>query len=221
MQRLLFFISCVLLLCTCRKDEYETAYKPIDKEYYNTQTGHYSIYLVNEIVYDDFTQKSDTFNYQLREQNESIFKDNLGREAMRIDRHVRASDTSPWVYKNTWYAVSDKAMVERVEENKRLIKLSFPISNEAVWNANTLNTDNANNVFYGLIHERYKIDAFSFDSVISVKGTPKFNSTSERFFEEVYAKHLGLVYRNQVQVDKAGQVMRGFKIRYRLYKHGF
>jgi hypothetical protein len=210
------------MLCNCRKDEYETFRQTVGKEYFNSKIGHFSIYLVNEIIYDDFTNTSDTFNYQLREMNESVFKDNLNREAFRIDRHMRMSDTSAWIYVNTWYAALDTKMMERVEENKRLIKLSFPISNDAVWNANSLNTDNANNVFYGLMHQKYKLDAFSFDSVVSVKSTPRINSTSERIFEEVYAKHIGLVYKYHVHVDKAaGPVIRGFKIRYKLYKHGF
>ncbi len=211
----------MLVLVNCRKDEYDTVHKPVGKEYFNGNTGHYAIYLVNEIIFNDFNNTSDTLNYQLRELNESVFKDNLGRPAVRIDRHVRASDTSSWTYLNTWYAVLDQAMLERVEENKRLVKLSFPISNEAVWNANAYNADNANNVFYGLMHQRYQINTFSFDSAVSVKNTPRINSTTERVFEEVYAKHVGLVYKNHVHVDKSpGPVLRGFKIKYRLYKHG-
>jgi hypothetical protein len=213
-------ISCIFLLCTCKKDEYDTFYKPIDKQYFNTRIGAYVIYNVNEIVFDDFNNTSDTLNYQLRELNESVFTDNLNREAIRIDRHVRNSDSTPWKYVNTWYAVSDPRMVERVEENKRLVKLSFPITNDAVWNENALNTDNANNVFYGMMHETYKLDAFSFDSVISVRGTPRFTSTSERFFEEIYAKNIGLVYKYHVQVDNIGVVRRGFKIKYKLSAHG-
>jgi hypothetical protein len=219
MYKSLIFILTVLSLCACRKDEYEI-YRPSDKQYINTKVGAFSIYLVNEIQFNDFNNTSDTLEYQLRELNESIFTDNLGRDAVRIDRHVRSSDTAGWVYRNTWYAVSAPAMVERVEDNKRLVKLSFPISLEAVWNANSLNSDNANNVFYGLMHEKYKIGTFSFDSTVSVKNTPRITSTSERVFEEVYAKNIGLVYKNHVQVDKAGTVRRGFKIKYQIYKHG-
>jgi hypothetical protein len=184
-------------------------------------TGISNIYQVNEIIFNDFTNTSDTFNYQLREFNESVFTDNLGRRAMRIDRHTRKSDTSDWKYLNTWYAVVNPEMVERVEDNKRLIKLSFPISNDAVWNANSLNTDNPNNVFYGLMHQSYKLDTFSFDSAVSVRSTPRLNSSTERAFEEVYAKNIGLVYKNHVQVDRSGSVRRGFKLKYRLIKYGF
>jgi hypothetical protein len=221
LSRVLIAISILLSLCTCRKDEYDTSYRPIDKQYFNFKVGAYFIYNVDEIKFDDFTNTSDTLHYQLRELNESVFKDNLGRDAIRVDRHTRSSDTSVWKYLNTWYAVQDPEMVERVEENKRFIKLSFPISNDAVWNANSLNTDNANNVFYGWMHQRYKLDTFVFDSAINVKSTPRTTSTSERAFEEVYAKHVGLVYKYQVQVDKAGTLFRGYKLKYRLYQYGF
>lgn len=219
MRLLVLYIFICLLIAGCKKDEYELNYNSFDRMYFNQKLSAYSIYDVEEIIYDDFSNSVDTFYYQLKEHNESVFSDNLGRKAMRIDRYRSDGDTNVWTYLNTWYAVSDSLMVERVEDNKRLIKLSFPITNEAVWNSNALNMDNINNVFYGLRHQKYKLDAFQFDSAVSVESNTIINSFRERAFKEVYAKNIGLVYKYYVYIDKVGNQMRGVRLVYRLKKH--
>ena len=220
MKRTALYISIVLVFNACKKDEFELRYKPVDKQYFSSQIGAYSIYKVHEIIFDDFTNTVDTTDYQVMEVNESHFRDNLDRDAIRIDRYRRPDDSTAWTYMNTWYAVVNNSMAERVEDNKRLVKLSFPISAEATWNANTFNTDNANNVFYVLMHDKYKMDNFKFDSVVSVESTTRINLTVERVFKEVYAKGIGLVYKNHVNTDSGGGLKRGFKITYTLYKYG-
>lgn len=220
MRHLVFYISLVLVFNACKKDEFELHYQTVDKQYFSSLIGAYSIYDVHEVIYDDFTNTVDTFDYQVMEFNESHFRDNLDRDAIRVDRYRRPDDTTAWTYLNTWYAVVGSQMVERVEDNKRLVKLSFPISAEAAWNANSFNTDNANNVFYVLMHDKYKLDNFKFDSVVSVESTSRINLTVERVFKEVYAKGIGLVFRHHVNTDSGGGLKRGFNITYTLYKYG-
>lgn len=178
-----------------------------------------NVYKVNEIVFDDFTNTSDTFNYQILEKNDTFFKDNLGRRAIKIDRYKRLSDTSLWKYLNSWYAVKASDMVERIEDNKRLVKLSFPVTEEAVWNSNAFNMDNANTVFYGFINQKYNLDTFRFKSALSVESTNINNENRERSFREIYVRGIGLVFKNQVMIDKFGTQIRGFKIKYQLIRH--
>ena len=219
MKSFLLYSAIALTLIACRKDESEQGRRSADKQYFNQQAGAYSVFNVIEVVYDDFANTIDTLEYQLMELNESVFKDNLGRQAMRIERYKRNSDTSDWNYINTWYSVSDEQMAERVEDNKRFIKLSFPISIDAVWNANSLNMDNVNNVYYGMLHRTFKQDTFTFDSVVSVESASVNNAFRERAYKEIYAKNIGLVYRNFVYIDKLGLLLRGSRIRYQLIRH--
>lgn len=151
--------------------------------------------------------------------NESVFKDNLNRDAIRIDRYRRQSDTSNWQYINTWYSVLDNTMAERIENNKRIIKLSFPVSIDAVWNLNAYNSDNAVNVFYGLINQQFNLDTFKFKNAVSVVSANINDNFKERSFREVYVKQIGLVFKNHVSIEKNGSQWRGFKINYRLLKH--
>lgn len=173
-------------------------------------------YQVEEIVYDDFKNSIDTLNYLLKEFNESIFIDNLGRKSIRIDRYKRDNDTLTWNYINTWYTSYDDHSIQRIEDNLRKTILSFPISFEAIWNTNEFNMDYVNNVFYTNLFQKYRINNFQFDSSITIESVTVSNSFKERAYKEVYAKGLGLVYKNVVFIDKIGMLQRGKKTIYKL-----
>lgn len=177
-------------------------------------------YSVKEIIFDDFTNSVDTFYYELKEVYDSKFLDNLNRESIKIDRYKRNNSNELWKYQNTWYSTNDNSKAERVENNKRYVKLSFPISIDAVWNLNSLNIDNAINVYYGFIHRKFQLDAFKFDSAVSVESPSINNTYSERKYREIYAKNIGLVYKNQISIEKDGaSTKRGFIIEYRLKEY--
>ncbi|MEZ4805139.1 MAG: hypothetical protein R2852_06570 [Bacteroidia bacterium] len=220
MRALLLYSVFILLFLSCRKDEYENNYTPIGREYSNLDLNSHFIYNVTEVVYDDFTNSIDTSEYQIKEYNESTFKDNLGRDAVRIDRYKRNNDTADWIYENTWYAVNDVQKYERVENNIRYLKLSFPITIDAVWNSNSLNMENVNTVYYGMMHRPYTLDTFSFDSVVSVETNPIINGFRERAYKEIYAKNIGLIYKNYVYIDKAGLLQKGIRRTYKLIEYG-
>jgi hypothetical protein len=216
LKAILIYIIIGLSFYSCKKDEYELDYESKDIAYFGSHIGSYYIYEVKEIVYDDFQNSIDTFNYQIKEYNESEFYDNLNRKATRIERFRRNNDTSIWQYLNTWYSVASRTMVERVENNIRFVKLSFPVSVDAVWNANSFNMDVDNNVYYGLMHQTYRLNNQHYDSAISVEGNTIKTIFRERAFKEIYAKNIGLVYKNFVHIDKAGLLQKGVRLSYEL-----
>lgn len=209
-------ILMTLFVSSCKKDEYETYKGNNDISYYNLKVGAYVTYDVTEIIYDDFTNSIDTSVYEIKEYNESVYTDNLGRKGIKLDRYTKNKTTGLWDYLNSYYSINGVHSIERVEENKRMIKLSFPVTTDAVWNSNSLNMDNAINVFYGLIHKKYQQDAFKFESVISVESANVINSFRERSFREIYAKNIGLVFKYYVNIEKNGNIWRGVKLTYRL-----
>ncbi len=203
----------------CRKDEFESINTSSDKNYISVKTGSFSEYLVQEIIYDDFKNSIDTFVYQIKELNESVFKDNLGRNSIRVDRYIKKEDTTNWFYLNTWYTAIDVHSIERVENNSRKTVISFPISYDAVWNSNEFNMDYVNNVFYTSFHKPYTINNKKYDSSISIESVVISNSIKERAYKEVYVKNIGLVYKNKVFIDKIGSLQRGRRLNYKLLKH--
>ena len=203
----------------CKKDKFESVNTSNDKKYFSLKIGSYSEYSVQDILYDDFKNTIDTLNYQIKEVNESSFKDNLGRNAIRVDRYIRNNDTINWDYLNTWYAAIDAHSVERVENNSRKIVISFPISYDAVWNSNEFNMDYVNNVFYTSFHKPYTINSTRYDSSISIESVVISNSVKERAYKEVYVKNIGLVYKNIVFIDKIGTLQRGRRLNFKLLRH--
>ena len=190
-----------------------------DKNYISSKIGSYSDYAVQEIIYDDFKNTIDTFNYQIKEVNESTFKDNLGRNSIRIDRYKRNHDSINWDYLNTWYTSVDAHSIERIENNIRKIIISFPITNDAVWNSNEFNMEYVNNVFYTSLHKPYTLNSTKHDSSITIESVLVSNSVKERAYKEVYIKNIGLVYKNIVFIDKIGNLQRGRRLNFKLIRH--
>ncbi len=218
-NRYLFHIFFFFLLVSgCKKDVYETVNRSYGKGYVNTKIGAYNIYKVEEIIYDDFSQTVDTFRYQLKEVNESMFSDNLNRKALRVERY-KLNNKSQWEIFNVWYTIEDNVAVEKIEDNKRLVKLSFPLSDEVVWNLNAYNSENSMYVYYDFIHQKYKMDTFLFDSAVAVKSDAVNSSVRQRQYIEIYAKNIGLVYKNIVSIDRNGLLQRGFRYKQELIKH--
>lgn len=206
-------------LAACKKDQFESVNTLSNKNYISNKAGSYTEYSVQEIIYDDFKNTIDTLNYQLKELNESSFKDNLGRNSIRIDRYQRFSDTLNWDYINTWYTSFDLHSIERVENNIRKTIISFPISEDAIWNSNEFNMEYVNNVFYTSVHKPYTINNNKYDSSITIESVITSNSVKERAYKEVYVKNIGLVYKNIVFIDKIGMLQRGRRLNYKLLKH--
>ncbi len=217
-QTSLYIILLFALFIGCKKDEYETINRSYGKGYLYSKIGSYNIYKVEEIIYDDFFNTIDTSRYQLKEVNESVFTDNLNRNSIRIERY-KLNNKGKWEILNVWYASEDNLSAERVEDNKRITKLSFPFTDDAVWNVNTNNSDNPINVYYGFINQTYNMDTFQFDSAISVKNDAISTNVRQRQYYEVYVKNIGLVFKNNINIDRNANLLRGYKIKQQLIKH--
>ena len=210
----------ILLLNACKKDVFDRSKRENGTSYVNQTLDYHFLYQVQEIIYDDFFNKIDTFNYQILEINDTFFYDNLNQAVLRIERYKRINDSALWNYHETVSSRIDNYKYERNENNTKKVKLSFPITFETIWNANTFNSNNNTLVFYNEINVRKNIDNNWYDSVLVIKSDPIFNSVGERYYEELYAKHIGLIYSNLIFIEKSNNKTRGYKIKYTLLNHG-
>lgn len=209
-MKIVVFIT-LFFLFSCKKDSYESNKREIGLSYENFTLKSSITYKTTEILYDDFNNTIDTFRYELKEINDTIFEDNIGRLSARIYRYKRDSKNKPWQFINAVYKSIDNFSFERIDNNKRQIKLSFPLSTDVVWNINQLNQDAAINVFYEYIHNQYKMQLFSFDSTLLIKSNKVNNPIREREYEEIYAKNIGLIFKKEVFLDKFNNTFRGLK----------
>jgi hypothetical protein len=219
--RIIFLFFCgTLLLNACKKDVFESSKRENGTSYINQLLDYQFLYQVQEIIYDDFFNKIDTFNYQILEINDTFFYDNLNQTVMRIERYKRINDSALWNYHETISSHIDNYKYERNENNSKNVKLSFPITFETIWNANTYNSNNNTMVFYNEINVRKNIENNWYDSVLVIKSDPIFSSVGEKYYEEQYAKNIGLIYSNIIFVEKSNGKTRGYKIKYTLLNHG-
>jgi len=223
-MRYLSHIGIVLLLivlfAACKKqnaDPVEMGYR-----YFPVNTGHWVIYDVDSINYNDFTGTIDSFNFQVKEYVQSAFVDNEGRTSQRLERYVRSADTAAWVIRDVWFETRTVSCAERVEENIRLVKLIFPVRESQQWNGNTYNTLGEQMYQYETIHTPGAIGNIPLDSTLTVLQKSIYTIIGEDYQKEVYATGIGLVYKKYVSLvkDPVGNITSGIDYSYTLKSYG-
>lgn len=207
MQKLsLFLFAALTSLLSCKKDT-----EVIDPgyAYFPDATGQYVIYEGDSIQYnDDLESPHDTFRFMVKEVIESVFYDNEGRPTLRIERYYKMeNDTIPysamqWKLSDVWSANRTATSAERVEEDQRYVKLIFPLAEGKKWNGNAYNTQGAWEYEYSSVHEGGTVNGKTFDSIATVLQRDESNLVERVFAQEKYAKNVGLIYKELLQIKK-------------------
>ncbi len=212
---LLIIVSCILLF---RCDDDSVVIEKLYHEYFPVNTGHWVIYNVDSIVYDDFTGNIDTFHYQVKEVFEEKFIDDSGKEAIRLERFIRWETDQDWQIKNAWVARLLPSRAEKVEENIRFIKLAFPVKINKNWNGNAYNSMPEQTYRYTDVHKPYTINELSFDSVATVLQKDDKTLISKEYQVEKFAKNAGMIYKEYINLktEVDGSVISGVDYRYEI-----
>ncbi len=206
-----------LFVLACQKDE-TTVDEELYHEYFPVNVGHSVIYEVDSIVHDDFTGTVDTFYYQIKEYFESTFIDDSGKETIRLERYIRNDENEDWDIKNVWMARRITSRAEKVEENIRYIKLAFPLRINKRWNGNAYNFKEEQTYTITDLHHSYSINDLNFDSVATVLQKDEKTLISEKYQTEKYAKNIGLIYKEYIDLKKDvdGSIISGIDYRYKV-----
>ena len=188
-----------IVLGSCKKE----VVTPVDLGYgyFPTNVGHWVLYNVDSIYYDTFTSTKTHYHYQIKELIQSAFLDLSNRPTQRIERY-ETIDTVPTFLKNVWVSNLTTTDAEKVEENIRYIKLVFPVVGGQTWNGNAYNTLGEQDYQYGNVNVPYTINGLSFDSTLNVIQDYDSNLVSVQIESEMFAKHVGLIYKRYRNVDK-------------------
>jgi hypothetical protein len=204
---ILFFIILIAGIVSCSKDP--SPAPDLGYNYFPDQPGRYVVYNVDSVFYDDFyiPAKKDSFKFQIREKIESIFTDNQGRPAMRLERYVKYYDPAipysamAWTLRDVWTQTKTLKTAEKVEENVRFIKLAFPVNEDQLWNGNAQNTLEAENYRYNFFDRARTLGGIHFDSVLQVDQYDELDLIHKKYSQEKYARNAGLVYRQVIDVE--------------------
>ncbi len=193
------------LFFSCKKEEKEIKKPKPGYNYAGLTVGKYIIYNVDSTFYNVPFNIIETHQFQLKEWIESKYTDASGNEAYRIVRFKKDTAISPdWVHQVVWNATINTSNFQKVEDNIRFVKLTFPIKQNKVWNGNSMNTLAAWDYEYTSIHQPETIGAVPFDSVTTVTQFDDENEIliQRQLYKEKYAANIGLVYKQIIDIKK-------------------
>ena len=230
MKVLAFFLDCRLLgllflLSFTACERIVETLPQADLAYYPIEEGRYKIYQIDSLVYDEFLCTVVPIRFQVKEVTGAAIVDGEGATAHRVQRYQRETETDPWVLTGIWTEKFEDQQIQRVEDNQRLIKVVFPIQEGKNWDGivyirrDTLVPIRGGAIDlykdwddfeYGRVDQMY-IDTFQnkvYDEAVVVTQVDKENNIEYRYSTEVYAKGIGLVYKEMQILDTQCRIPR-------------
>ncbi len=196
--------SCYIILITfCGISWRCTGTKEINPDdlgsrYFPLKTGEYRIYQVEGTKYISSTDSME-FSYFLKESVADTFDNLAAGTSYKIIREKRSEVENPWKIDSLWTARKDERTAIMVENNIPKVVLVFPVADNKSWDGNSLNGKNADEfdmIDIGLpFHGKY--DQFAETTTVIQEMLPDVlvKTISQK---EVYAKDIGLVYKENV-----------------------
>ncbi|MFZ7114034.1 MAG: hypothetical protein ACO1G9_01550 [Bacteroidota bacterium] len=204
---LVSIITLITLLSACKKDVYVGDSSDQFKDYYPVELGHWVEYETDSVIHlsDDDVNLVDTsieaYHFFIREEIESVLIDGEGDTAYIVRRYKRTSDTLPWEFTALWTSKLTNNALERVEDNRRFIRLTFPFNSDRKWNGNAYNDLTEEEYSYEDIHTPSGFSGLSFDSTVTVNQNEFISNINRIIKNEIYGNHVGLLYK---KIDSVG-----------------
>jgi hypothetical protein len=188
------------------------------QQYFPLEIGQYIVYQVDSVTFD-FAQGGgvvrDSSRTFIRETVADTIRDNTGALQYTIERYERQRDIDPWRLSRIWTAAITRQQVIRTEDNLRFLRLIFPMDRRSEWNGNvwidpTREIEIEGERMRPFSNWQYEVDSidiaqqigtFAFDSVLIVTEADDTNIIEQRISRSKYAKHIGLVWREQRILD--------------------
>jgi hypothetical protein len=204
-----------LFLANC--NEKDPFFSDAPTDYQSLAVGKYVVYRLDSLLYVNFGQKDTLIKYQAKDVVEAAITDGLGRPAWRVVRYLRdTAGLTPWKENITYMVVGTSESLEIIENNLRFVKIKLPIRQDFSWKGNSyINTSTTDPTWIFKFYENwdYTYDKVGFPytsfskeipNTITINqadntlGLPGVKTVySERIFsKEVYAKDIGLIYRD-------------------------
>ena len=219
--RLYVFFAFIVLIINACGERVTLDYNPGTEAqfaYFPLRIGNYTVYRVDSIVYDfspgggTLRDSSSTF---VKEMVADTLRDQTGLLLYQIERYERSSDTLPWQLKSIGTAARTPGQAIRTEDNLRFLKLIFPMDRRSEWDGNIWIDEGREIEIAGermrpFSNWNYEVDSidvpagvgsFVFDSTLVVTEADDNNIIERRYSKVRYAKHIGVVWREQWILD--------------------
>lgn len=190
----------------CTKKKVPASNTLLGLDYYPKTKGKFIEYDVDSTVYIEIPKSSIQYKYRIKEKIADSYLDNEGQPAIRLERYIKKYsstkpyDSIPYTIKEVWMVNATDKSIQIVEGNVRYTKLIFPVQESASWDGNAKNTIGEWQYTYDYIDKAETINNKSLNSVLLVKQYFLPTEISYKSYNEKYAKGIGLVYRQIIDV---------------------
>lgn len=196
---LLSFVS--LILAFGCSEENEDFFINYDTNYYPIKPGTYNIYDVTEIVIDAPSEVYDTTNYQLKEMIGGKYTDDAGKTAYLFLRYKRSDENAYWNISDVWTVQLTDDRLFITEENRRMVKLYFPLELDKSWDGNAYNELEPMEYTITALDEAAIINQQAFDSVMTITQEADSSLIHKDIRKERYARDSGLIYKEITELN--------------------
>lgn len=241
MKKILTIIVIACAFASCKKKSEDLQITPIS-DYAPMAKGKYITYDLDSTVFASFGTVMEHHLYQVKYEVSDSITDILGRKAFRITRYIRTLPSGTFAPDNTFQAVNTGNNFEFTENNLRFLKLVLPIKEGGTWKGNSaidvtsLGSDQQylydwDYTYSGVgqpahvgsadiaetVTVNQRDDSFNLPVVLPGPGVSNpTNIASRDFSQEIYAKNIGLVYKDflhwEYQLAFNGYVGYGVKL---------
>ncbi len=190
------------LLMSCKKETEN--YKSKGAEYFPLRIGAERLYQYDSVHYSRLLNNTRVYRYLIKEFVKDTFTDQSGNLAYRLEQFV-SKDTGRSYQFYDLIAVNVNAFgVQRIEDNRRNMVLSFPIRNLKVWYPFSYWNDSFNTFIkyqYSAVDKPFDNGYISNAEAVYVKQQYDSTFIFVREAREVYGKAQGLLYRKKRDID--------------------
>lgn len=124
MKRLLAISLFLSFLFSFKDDGEDLAPDFEGYQYFPLEVGQTSIFKIDSVAYDDFTEEVDTFSYFLKEEVESTFVDGANRKAFKVIIYT-STDSTNWRLQKVISKLKLDLRAEIAEDNISIVPMVF------------------------------------------------------------------------------------------------
>ena len=196
-MRIKLYFVLLIIISSCKPIVYEET--NFFYNYYPLHINQVKEFFVTNIVHNSFGK--DTTTYFLKEIITDYNINMEGDTVYRVERYWKVDSNLSYEIKDVWTSKKNLSAGYLNEENITYTKLIFPLSLNIYWNGNAFNNLGYQEYSIESLNIPFQLNNVIFDSSLTVIQNYKSNLLEFENSKEIYATGIGLIYKEDVQVE--------------------
>ena len=196
-MRIKLYFVLLIIISSCKPIVYEET--NFFYNYYPLQINQVKEFFVTNIVHNSFGK--DTNTYFLKEIITDYNINMEGDTVYTVERYWKVDSSLSYEIKDVWTSKKNLSAGYLNEENITYTKLIFPLSLNIYWNGNAFNNLGYQEYSIESLNIPFQVNNVVFDSSLTVIQNYKSNLLEFENSKEIYATGIGLIYKEDVQVE--------------------